>query len=70
MNTTSLAAAIDYLLQYATNDQKQAFFEILESENGKGFGENLPYSYQVWIADGVEWLRCDMPDIASFTFHY
>lgn len=70
-NTTSLAAAMAYLLTYATNAQKQAFFETLESENGKGFGDNLPYTYQGWIADdGVEWLRCDMPGIASFIFHY
>ena len=70
MNTTSLAAAIDYLFTNATNAQKQAFFETLESENGEGFGENLPFRYRVYVDEGVEWLQCDIPGVASFTFHY
>ena len=70
MNHSSLAAALAYLVDNATNDQLQAFFETLESESGAGFGEDLPFTYKVWKENGREHLECHIEGITSFTFHY
>ena len=71
MNHSSLAAALAYLVDNATNDQKQSFFETLESESGAGFGEGLSFTYEVWKDEnGREHLECCIEGITSFTFHY